>query len=42
MLKELGGKMDELSENLNKERVGIKKRHRNHKREPVRSEDHNI
>ena len=32
--------LKELSENFNKETAGIKT-HRNHKKEPVRSEDYN-
>lgn len=40
MLNELMGRIDELNENLSRERerVSIKKTHRNHKKEPVRNE----
>ena len=42
MFKDLRGRMDDFSENLNKNTVGIKKDIRNHKKEPVRNEEYNI
>ena len=42
MLNEYKGRVDELSENFNKEIENIKKGDGKHNREPVRNEDYNI
>ena len=42
MLKELRVGIDEISKNLNREIISIKKGHRNHEKEPVIKEEYNI